>query len=201
MKKSLLGQRNINNDVIEKQNNVSSDDEFEDFRPRLRSRSLDDYRSQARDNILQNRQRAQLYERDKRKESRRKSFEVWLGEKEQETIKRLQMLALEKQRTAEGEAKRKEQRKGKTYEEWLNDKNNHATVKCSSEKQDETTKIERQEAAKRRYDKWLMEKETQALEKEKEMLELARLKTIKMRKEQEEKKKNRLKFMTRSLFS
>lgn len=116
-------------------------------------------------------------------------------------MKRLQMLSLKKQRTAEEEAKRKEQRKGKTYEEWLNDKDNMATVKCCSEKQDETTKIERQKAAKRRYDKWLMEKETQALEKEKEMLELARLKTRKMRKEQEEKKKNKPKLLTHSFFS
>ncbi|XP_028392869.1 uncharacterized protein LOC114517372 [Dendronephthya gigantea] len=178
---------------------TDSEEEFQDFRPRLRSRSLDDSCTQARKNVLQN-----LIERPQNppRKDRRKSFEVWLTGKEQETIRKLQMLTLEKQRATEEEAKRKEQRKGKTYEEWLDDKNNMAVVKDagSSFKNEGMSKEERQLIAKRRYEKWLMEKETLDLEKEREMLEEAKLKTIEMRKKYEEKKKKRIKVLISSPF-
>jgi hypothetical protein len=111
-------------------------------------------------------------------------------------------LALERQQASEDELKRKEQRRGKTYEEWLSEKSNVAAVKndSSSLKQDETTKQGRQEISKRRYDKWLMEKETQALEEEREMLKDAKMKTIEMRKKYDERKKNKLRFLRSSLF-
>lgn len=197
--------QHTNNSVTDKKANTSSDDdEFDDFRPRLRSRSLDDSRTLARENVLHNfnRQKRSYHEPSKRKESRRKSFEVWLTDKEQDTIRKLQILALERQQASEDELKRKEQRRGKTYEEWLSEKSNVAAVKndSSSLKQDETTKQGRQEISKRRYDKWLMEKETQALEEEREMLKDAKMKTIEMRKKYDERKKNKLRFLRSSLF-
>lgn len=184
------------------QNNTVSDDCDEEFRPRLRSRSLDDLTTTARENVL-NRHQISHHEASKRENSRRKSFEVWLTEKEQETMRKLQMLALEKQRASEEEAKRKVQRKGKTYKEWLSDKNNMAAVRGegSTEKLEEITKQERQEIVKRRYDKWLMEKEMETIEKEREMLKEAKLKTIEMRKKYEERKRNnKLRFLRSSNF-
>ena len=181
-----------------KLNNADSDEEF---RPRLRSRSLDDLTTIARQNVL-NRHQLSQHEASKRENSRRKSFEVWLTEKEQETMRKLQMLALEKQRASEDGAKGKVQRKGKTYKEWLSDKNNMAAVKDEgpNEKVDEITKQERQEIAKCRYDKWLMEKEMKAIEREQDMLKEAKLKTIEMRKKYEERKKNKLRFLKSSYF-
>ena len=180
-----------------------TDDEFEDFRPRLRSRSLDEYRTVARENVLENlnQRKRSDQELSKPRESRRKSFDVWLTEKEQETIRKLQVLALERQRASEDEMKRKEQRKGKSYEEWLNEKN-MAAVKDESLglKQDKITKHERQVTSKRRYNKWLMEKELRALEEEQKMLKEAKLKTVEMRKKYEERKKNKLRFLKSSLF-
>ena len=190
--------------MIDEKINSSSDATFEDFRPRLRSRSLDDSRTMARENVLQhvNRGKRSQQELPRPRENRRKSFEVWLTEKEQETIRKLHMLALEKQRASEDDAMRKGQRKGKTYEEWLSDKNNMAAVKDESSglKYDETMRHERQEIAKCRYNKWLMEKEMRALEVEQEMLKEAKLKTIEMRKKYEERKKNKLRFLKSSLF-
>ena len=180
----------------------TNSEEFEDFRPRLRSRSLGDSRTQARENALQNFLERPHNAPQKGRESRRKPFEVWLTDKEEETVRKLQMLALEKQRAIEEEAKRKEQRKGKTYEEWLDDKNNMPVVKNAglSVKQEGTSKEEKQVIAKRRYEKWLMEKETRDLQKEREMLEKAKLKTIEMRRKYEETKKKRLKFLMSSPF-
>ena len=197
----LAEQKNpIDQDTI-KDINADSDEEFEGFRPRLRSRSLDDSRTMAREHVLNRGQRSHP-QVSKRENCRRKSFEVWLTEKEQETIRKLQMLALERQRASEDEAKRKTQRKGKTYKEWLSDKNNMAAAKDedSNEKLEEITKQERQEIAKRRYEKWLMEKEMQAIEREREMLKEAKLKTIEMRKKYEERKKNQLRFLKSSHF-
>ena len=198
----ITGDQDIHDQV--RQNVDNSDEEFEEFRPRLRSRSLDEYRSQARQNVLENLHRnVRLnHESSKPRENRRKSFEVWLTEKEHENIRQLQMLALKRQRQAEEDAKRKEQRKGKTYEEWLSEKNNMAAMKDenSEEEQQEIMKEERQQTSKRRYEKWLMEKEAKALEKEKEMLKEAKLKTIEMRKKYEEKKKNKLRFLKSSHF-
>lgn len=150
----------------------------------------------AREHVL-NRGQLSHPQASKRENSRRKSFEVWLTEKEQETMRKLQMLALERQRASEDEAKSKTQRKGKTYKEWISDKNNMAAAKDegSNEKLEEITKQERQEIAKRRYEKWLMEKEMQAIEREREMLKEAKLKTIEMRKKYEERKKNKLRFL------
>ena len=154
----------------------------------------------AREHVLNRDQRSHPHV-SKRENSRRKSFEVWLTEKEQETIRKFQMLALERQRASEDEAKRKTQRKGKTYKEWLSDKNMAATKEeDSNEKLEEITKQERQEIAERRYEKWLMEKEMQAIEREREMLKEAKLKTIEMRKKYEERKKNQLRFLKSSHF-
>ena len=203
---SSSGQKDIKNGAMEQTTNSNSDfpdDELDDFRPRLRSRSLDEYRTVARENALENLNRGKRCNQEisTPRQSRRKSFDVWLTEKEQETIRKLQMLALERQRASEDEAKRKGQRKGKSYDEWLNEKNMVAVKDESSAlKQDETTKHERQVISKRRYDKWLMEKEMRALEEEQKMLKEAKLKTIEMRKKYEERKKNKLKFLRSSLF-
>lgn len=116
------------------------------------------------------------------------------------------MLALEKQRESEEALRKLDQRKGKTYAEWLCEKNNMAAAKseiCSHAKNDEskTQQENRQDMAKRRYDKWLMDKEIKALEEEREMLKQAQLKTIEMRKSYEKSRKHtKLRFLKSSKF-
>lgn len=133
------------------------------------------------------------YYKGKCRESRRISFEDWLTDKEQESLRLLQSLQLEKMKALEDETKKKEQRNGgKTYEAWLVEKKKMMVATKDNfvdDKEDETIKQERQEIARRRYDKWLMDKETKALAKELEMLRQEKLKTIEMRKKYEERKR------------
>ena len=177
---------------------TNPDEEVEEFRPRLRSRSLEDFRLAAREKVLEAR------ERDKRKDSRRKSFEVWLSDKQHEMTQKMNVLALEKRREAAEETGKRLSRKGKSYEDWLREKGRGelARKQTEPEARGSETKNEthgRQRVAQARYEKWLSDKEMEALERETSLLKKAERKTIEMRKKYEEREKlrmNELKYST-----
>ena len=127
------------------------------------------------------------HEIEKNKNCRRKSFEVWLTDKEKQIIREMNMKAMKREEAAA--RKKAERRKSchhaKTYEEWLNEKSQQFEVKkhtwleshCDENKKGN----ERRRISQDRYEKWLFEKEMQALRREQQKLQEAERKAIELR--------------------
>ena len=99
--------------------------------------------------------------------SRRKTFEMWLTDKEAALVRK-QTLMAEKAKQ-EAMAKRKEanwrQSKGKTYEEWLEEKGEFREEEMLKGKPGEQTEARKAEAL-RKYQEWLRSKDEEALARE-----------------------------------
>ena len=124
---------------------------------------------------------------------RRKSFEVWLTEKENQIIKEMNVKAMRKKEESLEEWKRRQQRHGKSHEVWLEEKSREGARKhawIERRASEEHREADRRRISQERYDKWLFEKEMEALRKEQNMLRDARKKTTMMRKKFTEREQN-----------
>lgn len=133
--------------------------------------------------------------------SKRKSYQQWLSEKELDHLQKLFAKAQENAKTNENHGAKLQ--KGKTFDEWLEDKRREIESEKEREKGlEENQKIEedkkhqRRRMSKAKYDKWLMQKEWGALQIEEKMEQEAKQKHELMKKkweeEDEKKRKNEL---------
>lgn len=138
-------------------------------------------------------------------DSRRKSYQQWLTEKELNHLKKLFANAQENAKTNEKDAK---WQKGKTFEEWLEDKRKEMEREKEKEKDvEENQKMEedkrhqRKRMSQAKYDKWLMQKEYGALQMEEKMEQEAKQQYELLKKkweEEDERKKNSKLFLGRT---
>lgn len=129
--------------------------------------------------------------------SRRMSYQQWLSEKDLAHLRKIFANAQEDAKTNEKQAKLL---KGKTFDEWLEDKRREMEREKEKEKgieenqkQEEDKKHYRRKMSQAKYEKWLMQKEKDALKLEEKMEQEAKQKHEIMRKkweEEDEQKKN-----------
>lgn len=130
-------------------------------------------------------------------DSRKKSFQQWLSEKELAHLRGLFANAQEAAKTNEKQAK---MLKGKSFEEWLEDKQREYEREKEKEKgledqqkQQEDKKHQRRRMSQAKYDKWLLQKERDALLMEEKREQMAKQKHELLKKkweEEDEMKKN-----------
>lgn len=128
---------------------------------------------------------------------RRMSFQQWVSEKELNHLRSLFAKAQEAAKTNEKQAK---QLKGKSFEEWMEDKQREIEREKEREKgiedqqkQQQDKKHQRRRMSQAEYNKWLMQKERDALVMEEKREQLAKQQHELMKKkweEQDEMKKN-----------
>ncbi|KAJ7384998.1 hypothetical protein OS493_018687 [Desmophyllum pertusum] len=128
---------------------------------------------------------------------RRMSFQQWISEKELNHLRSLFANAQEEAKTNEKQAKLL---KGKTFEEWMEDK--HREIERERERErgvedqqkfEQDKKHQRRRMSQVKYDKWLMQKERDALLMEEKREQLAKQKREILKKkweEQDEMKRN-----------
>ena len=130
-------------------------------------------------------------------DSRKKSFQQWLSEKDLSHLRGLFAKAQEAAKTNEKQAKLL---KGKSFEEWLEDKQREYEREKEKEKgledqqkQQEDKKNQRRRMSQAKYDKWLQQKERDALLMEEKREQMAKQKHEFLKKkweEEDEVKKN-----------
>ena len=128
---------------------------------------------------------------------RRMSYQQWLSEKELAHLRKIFANAQEEAKTNEKQTKLL---KGKTFDEWLEDKRREMEREKEKEKgmeenqkQEEDKKQQRRRMSQVKYEKWLMQKERNALQQAEKMVQLAKEKHELMKKkweEEDEQKKN-----------
>ena len=128
---------------------------------------------------------------------RRMSYQQWLSEKELANLRRIFANAQEEAKTNQNQAKLI---KGKTFDEWLEDKRREMEKEKEKEKimeenqkQEEDKKQQRRRMSQVKYEKWLMQKERNALQQAEKMVQLAKEKHELMKKkweDEDEQKKN-----------
>ena len=128
---------------------------------------------------------------------RRMSYQQWLSEKELANLRRIFANAQEEAKTNQNQAKLI---KGKTFDEWLEDKRREMEkekekekIMKENQKQEEDKKQQRRRMSQVKYEKWLMQKERNALQQAEKMVQLAKEKHELMKKkweEEDEQKKN-----------
>lgn len=132
-------------------------------------------------------------------DSRRKSYQQWLTQKELDHLKKLFANAQENAKTNDKDAKGQ---KGKTFEEWLEDKRKEMEREKEKEKDvEESQKIEedkrhqRKRMSQAKYYKWLMQKEYGALQMEEKMEQEAKqqYELLKKKWEEEDERKRKRK--------
>ena len=125
------------------------------------------------------------------------SYQQWLSEKELANFRRIFANEQEEAKTNEKQAKLI---RGKTFDEWLEDKRQEmekekekAKRMEENQKQEENKKQQRRKMSQVKYEKWLMQKERDTLQKAEKMVQLAKEKHELMKKkweEEDEQKKN-----------
>lgn len=122
--------------------------------------------------------------------SRKKSFQQWITEKELTHLRALFANAQEAAKTNEKQAKLL---RGKSFEEWLEDKQREFEREKEKEKgledqhkQEEDKKHQRRRMSQAKYDKWLLQKERDALLMEEKREQMAKQKHERLKKKWEE---------------
>ena len=131
-------------------------------------------------------------ERYIQKSTRRKTFEMWLSDKEAEMVKKQTSLA----EKAKMEAASKEmeavqrQKTGKTFQEWIQEKSDCKSDNINDEKTTDNEQTEARKAeALRRYQEWLRAKDEEAMAREDQLRRAATLKYSETQHQREEKMK------------
>ncbi|EDO45963.1 predicted protein [Nematostella vectensis] len=148
---------------------------------RRKSLPWNEYRTIQRPEVLS--AHAQPEVRNTSARIRRKSFDIWLNEKEEDNMrKRLQELAAKRaeEQAREGQLRKKS---GKTYEEWLQDKSKTDSLKETTEVRNDRGSLK---TSPLKFEEWMRRKDQEALEREERARREAEQKYEEKRKRREE---------------